>query len=109
MATIFIIGMIAYGAIFAWMLMEQNEIAHLPREVKDRMGWGPINPEMICPHCQEQGTVRTKAASHKKGVHVGKVTAALLTGGVSLLATGLSRHEILTEAHCDNCQNSWMF
>jgi hypothetical protein len=109
MAILFIIGIIVYGTVIAWMLMEQNEIAHLPQEVKDRMGWRPINPEMICPHCQEKGTVRTKVARHRKGIHVGKVTAALLTGGVSLLATGLSSHEILTEAQCSNCKNSWKF
>ncbi len=89
--------------------MEEHRIAQLPQAERDRLRFGPINPAMICPHCQQQGTVRTKTASHKKGVHGGKATAALLTGGVSLLAIGLSRHENLTEAHCNNCKNSWIF
>ena len=52
---------------------------------------GDINPEMVCPHCQKKGGIRTKAVTKKAGVSGGKATAAVLTGGVSLLATGLSR------------------
>ena len=39
----------------------------------------------------------------------GEVTAAVLTGGASLLTTGLSRKEKHAEAHCENCGNSWYF
>jgi len=39
----------------------------------------------------------------------GEVTAAVLTGGASLLTTGLSRKEKHTEAHCENCGNTWYF
>ncbi len=52
---------------------------------------GELNRAMVCPHCQTRGSVYTKAVTQKKGVSGGKATAALLTGGVSLLATGLSR------------------
>jgi hypothetical protein len=38
-----------------------------------------------------------------------QATAAVLTGGVSMLATGLSRKEKLTQARCDNCHNQWDF
>jgi len=70
---------------------------------------GPINPAMICPHCQTKGAVRTRAVTQKKGVSGGKATAAVLTGGISMLGTGLSRKENLTEAHCDNCGSTWHF
>lgn len=70
---------------------------------------GPKNPAMVCPHCQAKGVVRTKSVKQKRGVSGTKATAALLTGGVSLLATGLSRKESLTEAYCENCKSIWHF
>jgi hypothetical protein len=72
-------------------------------------GHGDLHPMMLCPHCQEKGNVRTQAVKRKKGVSGGKATAAILTGGVSLLATGLSRKELSTEAYCSNCGSKWDF
>lgn len=66
-------------------------------------------PVMFCPHCQTAGQVWTKAAKQKKGVSGAKATGAILTGGVSLLATGLSRKEKVTEATCANCDSNWIF
>ena len=43
-----------------------------------------------------------------KGVSGGKATAALLTGGFSLLAVCLSMKETQTQVHCDNCNNTWL-
>lgn len=71
--------------------------------------WGPINAPMICPHCHEKGRIRTKPVKLKKGISGAKATAALLTGGVTMLATGLSRKEDYTQAHCENCSNTWVF
>ena len=71
--------------------------------------FGPINTAMICPHCGQRGKVRTQRVSRKKGIGGGKATAALMTGGVSMLATGLSRKEQLTSAFCGNCRNRWDF
>jgi hypothetical protein len=70
---------------------------------------GQVNPQMICPHCQSRGKVRAKHVALKRGVSGGKAAAAVLTGGVSVLATGLSRKEGATEAHCDNCGSTWHF
>ncbi len=71
--------------------------------------WGGERPTMVCPHCQERGHVRTKAVTKKAGISGGKATAALLTGGVSLLATGLARKEARTQAHCSHCDTTWLF
>jgi hypothetical protein len=71
--------------------------------------WGQLNTAMICPHCQTRGTVRTASETRKAGVSGGKATAALLTGGTSLLLTGLSRNQQVTQAHCDNCNSTWNF
>lgn len=70
---------------------------------------GLKNFYLTCPHCGEKGKVRTKAVDHKQGIDGGKATAAVLTGGVSLLAGGgLSQVEKKTRAHCDNCSHSWL-
>lgn len=78
-------------------------------EQKDEMAFGPINPHMNCPHCNTLGNIRTKPISQKKGISGGKAVAGLLTGGVSLLAVGLSRKENSTQAHCKKCGNTWQF
>jgi hypothetical protein len=71
--------------------------------------WGEINAMLICPHCQNKGKVRTKKVNRKKGISGGKTTGAILTGGLSILATGLSRKEAATQAHCGNCNSTWEF
>ena len=71
--------------------------------------YGPINANMTCPHCNTTGKIHTKPITQKKGVSGGKATAAVFTAGISLLATGLSRKENNTQAHCTNCNNTWYF
>ena len=71
--------------------------------------YGPINPNMACPHCNTTGKIRTKPITQKKGVSGGKATAAVFTAGISLLATGLSRKENNTQAHCVHCSNTCYF
>lgn len=71
--------------------------------------WGSVNPALICPHCQTKGRVRTKAVKRKRGISGGKVMGGLLTAGISLLGTGLSRKAQATQAHCDNCNSTWDF
>jgi hypothetical protein len=78
-------------------------------EERDNILFGFKNSSMLCTHCQTKGKVRTKSVTNKKGISGGKATAALLTGGVSLLATGLSRKEHGTQARCDECKNTWTF
>jgi len=63
--------------------------------------------QIICPHCQVRGNVRTYRVTRKKGISGTKATAALLTGGISILGTGLSRKETETKARCSNCGAEW--
>jgi hypothetical protein len=76
---------------------------------EERRGWGALNPVLVCPHCQSRGAVRTKPVVQKKGISGAKATGAILTSGISLLATGLSRKEAATEAHCERCGSTWHF
>jgi hypothetical protein len=63
--------------------------------------------ELVCPHCGSKGTVTSKQIKAKKGISGGKATGAVLTLGVSTLATGLSRKDNVTERHCSNCKTTW--
>jgi len=94
------VGVIIFGVIAS--------LTATPEQVA-QMQYGPINPLMVCPHCNSVGKIRTKPTTQKKGISGGKATAALLTGGISMLATGLSRKENSTQAHCTNCNNTWFF
>jgi hypothetical protein len=88
---------------------ELSEFNQMQAETLATFLHGTINPVMFCPHCQTKGSIRSKMVSQKKGVSGGKATAALLTGGVSMLLTGLSRKESGTQALCGNCNSSWVF
>lgn len=91
---------------------EQWEGAQTPagrKAFEDAALWGAVSPAFICPHCQTKGFVHTKSVTRKKGISGGKATGAILTGGLSILATGLSRHEDSTQAHCTNCNTTWDF
>ncbi len=107
-------GLIAFGINDAKKLdamspEERRKTLKARKESSDQFKWGNKNPHIICPHCQQLGNVRTSSISRKKGISGGKVTAAVLTGGVTMLATGLSRKEKTTQAHCTNCNCTWDF
>ena len=70
---------------------------------------GYANLDLVCPHCHRRGGVYTREVKTKKGISGAKATGALLTGGLSVLATGLSRKEHVTEAHCKRCGSTWHF
>jgi hypothetical protein len=63
--------------------------------------------KIVCPHCGVTGQVKTRRVKVKSGISGGKATGALLTGGLSLLGTGLSRKVDVTQATCGNCRVTW--
>lgn len=65
------------------------------------------NEQVVCPHCGSRGTVTTTAVVRKQGISGGKATGALFTGGLSMLATGLSRKQGMTRMRCGNCSVGW--
>jgi hypothetical protein len=65
--------------------------------------------QIVCPQCGTTGYVTTRKLKAKKGLSGGKATGAVLTAGVSILATGLSRKEMVTRAACANCRSQWTF
>jgi hypothetical protein len=65
--------------------------------------------KIVCPQCQERGFVTTDKVIERTGIHGGKASAAILTGGVSMLATGLSNELERTKATCSNCGSTWRY
>src|SRR4051812_6976138 len=57
---------------------------------------GHLNPKIVCPQCQTAGMVRLQSRTVKAGISGGKATAGILTGGASLLVTGLSSKTAVT-------------
>ena len=102
---------ILFGALLIWgsFGMKKSETPGKGMDIINTLAHGPLRPEMICPHCQVKGKVHTQLVKHKKGISGGKAAGAILTGGLSILATGLSRKEKCTQAHCDNCGSTWEF
>lgn len=68
----------------------------------------PGDVHLTCPHCQTKGRVTSRIVRQKKGISGSKATGAILTGGISMLGTGLSRKEKHTEMTCHNCQTKWV-
>jgi len=86
---------------------ERRQVNQRLAAMEQQKAWA--DAQLVCPHCQQKGYVRTGPITLKKGISGGKATGAVLTGGVSLLATGLSRKEQHTQAHCSNCNSTWVF
>jgi predicted RNA-binding Zn-ribbon protein involved in translation (DUF1610 family) len=63
--------------------------------------------QIVCPHCGVAGKVATKQVRVKRGISGGKATGAVLTGGISMLGTGLSRKQHATAMACGNCGMGW--
>jgi len=62
---------------------------------------------IICPYCRERGSVYAARGKRKQGLSGGKIVAAIVTLGFTLLLTGLSRKVETTELTCGSCGMSW--
>lgn len=71
---------------------------------------GTPNPKsaVICPHCQVRGKVTVTQEKVKRGISGAKATGALVTAGLSVLGTGLSRKETVNRMSCGNCRVTWI-
>jgi transcription elongation factor Elf1 len=103
-----IIGYVALGitVYLVNLFFKNNPYSEKDKDAGTAFGQG-LDRNMICPHCQTKGSVTTRLVKKKVGIHGGKATAALLTSGISLLGSGLSRKDKVTEAHCNRCGATW--
>jgi transcription elongation factor Elf1 len=99
-----VIGVLFVAALFAFAIWSStaSPAAKVKRDEKAR-----LDAQLVCPHCGEKGHVRSAVVTRKKGISGGKATGAVVTGGVSMLATGLSRKEPAQHLTCGNCGLSW--
>lgn len=65
------------------------------------MRWGRrhLRASQRRPHCGHTNCVRTTREKQKAGISGGKATGAILAGGASLLAIGLSPQGLGNEVH----------
>lgn len=63
--------------------------------------------QVICPHCHNRGGVTWREVKRKQGISGAKATGAVLTGGLSVVATGLSRKGYVRACSCHNCGMKW--
>lgn len=87
--------------------INNKEVANLSS--LDLFGGYTISEKVICPHCNNRGCVAIRRRKAKKGLSGAKATGALLTAGLSIFATGLSRKEWVTDAICKNCDSKWQY
>ena len=104
LGTSLFLGMIL-GGLFGIATVWEKSVREKTDAEKRKAG----EHKIVCPQCQERGFVTTAKVTEKAGIHGGKATAAILTGGVSMLATGLSNELGKTQATCSNCGSTWRF
>jgi hypothetical protein len=97
-----IIFLVIIAAVVIYMVASSS-----PGAVARREDAAARQAKVICPHCQQAGGVSRRLVRRKRGISGGKAAGAVLTGGVSMLATGLSRKEDVTNLSCSNCGMSW--
>jgi hypothetical protein len=62
---------------------------------------------IICPYCQNRGGVTWHQVKRKQGISGAKATGAVLTGGLSVVATGLSKKGFVRACSCAICGMKW--
>lgn len=93
-----------YCALHASIPVVHKGRAKKPVEVNPYKG---TNSSIICPHCQTKGSVKTWRADQKTGIDGEKAGMAVITGGLSVFATGLSGSRGVTRAKCLKCGVKW--
>lgn len=96
--------MIFFAGIMIWgYLNAQNErekIDAMSPEDRNNYFFGPINANLICPHCQTKGMVHVKQVA-RVATSTGKVGGILKTDTKSTITT------VVTQHHCDQCSSTW--
>ena len=64
-------------------------------------------PNLVCPHCQTKDSTTRRPKTVKEGISGAKATGALMSAGLSLYATGLSKKKQVAEFHCYACGTVW--
>ena len=101
MEGIIVIGVIVF---VVYLITKAGDSPQKALEQKQK-----LTKNMICPHCHTEGSVTTRQVKQKQGISGGKAVAALFTCGITMLGTGLSRKQQMTEATCSHCAAVWTY
>lgn len=93
-------------AFVAVLLIASRPSAVAAQEERDRVS-AERQARLVCRHCRAVGQVTSQVVRRKRGISGGKATGAVLTAGVSMLATGLSRKQTVTHMTCSSCGTGW--
>lgn len=104
METFWSVLVVAGAGALIWFNLKMHDPQARVRAREARLA---AQAQIVCKFCQQRGTVSVSAVSRKKGISGGKATGALLTGGASMLLTGLSRREAARSLSCSNCGMVW--
>lgn len=75
---------------------ERETFNRIRESAMARDRYGLVNENLICPHCQTKGQVRTKS--------VEEITK---TKVVPIIGNNIKSRRGVTQAHCDNCKITW--
>jgi hypothetical protein len=64
---------------------------------------------IVCPYCQKRGQVSTRRVKVKTGFSTAKASFAVVTFGITTLATGLAKKGYITKARCGHCWSHWEY
>lgn len=91
------------AVLFLWesAQKEREKIDAMSPEDRSNYLFGPINANLICPHCQTKSLVHVKQVS-RVATSTGRV------GGIILKANTRSTiTTVVTQHHCYQCSSTW--
>ena len=100
----FVVVVLGLGGAVVWGLVTATKAG--PDQFAE-MQFGPLAKGTACPHCRSTGKVRLRSIAQKTAAGGGNAPAAMLAGGVSMLAAAPAREAKNTQAHCMGCNSTW--
>lgn len=79
---------------------EREKIEAMSSGDKSNYLFGPINENLVCPHCQTRSMVHMKKAT-RVATSTGQVGGILKSNTKSTVKT------VVTQHHCDQCSSTW--
>ena len=97
--------LVVIAGLFIWGFVsaqkEREKIDAMSPEDRSNYLFGPINANLICPHCQTKSLVHVKQVS-RVATSTGRV------GGIILKANTRSTiTTVVTQHHCYQCSSTW--
>lgn len=91
------------AVLFLWesAQKEREKIDAMSPEDRSNYLFGPINANLICPHCQTKSLVHVKQVS-RVATSTGRVGGIILKANMRSTIT-----TVVTQHHCYQCSSTW--